>query len=308
LTLVGASDGTVTNGLTDGATGGTTETVNPVIALGGSQNWTVSNSTNTLTVAKGVTGSSGQTLTLNGPGTFNFSSGSSTGAYNTTVTANTRLLLGNGASGSALGTGTLTVARGATFGGAGQALNMAAFALGSGGTGTTQVQVGAGGTSTNTNLTLTATGASTIANANLTFNLSSTTRGQSNELVLGSTAITLSNTTLTLNITGSSIITAGTSYVLMTDSAGFAGLNVAQGTDGIITSGLTIAPNAFFGTQNGSGFTSGFYANSFLFVTDGGTEIEVEVVPEPGTWAMMLGGLAMLVIWQRRRGKSASAV
>ncbi len=27
----------------------------------------------------------------------------------------------------------------------------------------------------------------------------------------------------------------------------------------------------------------------------GAGDIEVEVVPEPGTWALMLGGLAMLV-------------
>ncbi len=31
--------------------------------------------------------------------------------------------------------------------------------------------------------------------------------------------------------------------------------------------------------------------------------IEVEVIPEPGTWAMIVGGLAMLVLWQRRNNK-----
>jgi hypothetical protein len=30
----------------------------------------------------------------------------------------------------------------------------------------------------------------------------------------------------------------------------------------------------------------------------------VEVIPEPGTWALLLGGLAMLVFWQRRKSKS----
>jgi hypothetical protein len=30
---------------------------------------------------------------------------------------------------------------------------------------------------------------------------------------------------------------------------------------------------------------------------------DLEVVPEPGTWAMMLGGLALLVFIQRRRNK-----
>jgi hypothetical protein len=30
----------------------------------------------------------------------------------------------------------------------------------------------------------------------------------------------------------------------------------------------------------------------------------LEVVPEPGTWALMIGGLALLIIIQRRRSKS----
>jgi hypothetical protein len=33
-------------------------------------------------------------------------------------------------------------------------------------------------------------------------------------------------------------------------------------------------------------------------------DIEVEVVPEPSTWAMMIGGLAALVFWQRRKSKN----
>jgi hypothetical protein len=31
---------------------------------------------------------------------------------------------------------------------------------------------------------------------------------------------------------------------------------------------------------------------------------DLEVVPEPGTWALMLGGLGMLVVIQRRRRHS----
>jgi len=30
---------------------------------------------------------------------------------------------------------------------------------------------------------------------------------------------------------------------------------------------------------------------------------DLEVVPEPGTWALMLGGLALLVVIQRRKNK-----
>jgi len=48
---------------------------------------------------------------------------------------------------------------------------------------------------------------------------------------------------------------------------------------------------------------AGFYAPSYLFLVNNGgvDDIDVEVVPEPGTWAMMLGGLAMLIVWQRRK-------
>ncbi len=53
----------------------------------------------------------------------------------------------------------------------------------------------------------------------------------------------------------------------------------------------------------GSSFDAAAYADSslFLYQSNGVDDIEVEVVPEPGTWAMLVGGLAVLVVWQRRR-------
>jgi hypothetical protein len=53
-----------------------------------------------------------------------------------------------------------------------------------------------------------------------------------------------------------------------------------------------------------SGLSTTYYGNgSYLFISEsnGVDDIDVEVVPEPGTWAMMLGGLALLVFIQRRR-------
>ena len=39
---------------------------------------------------------------------------------------------------------------------------------------------------------------------------------------------------------------------------------------------------------------------------NGAYNIDVQVVPEPGTWALMLGGFALLVIYQRsRRSKNS---
>jgi hypothetical protein len=66
----------------------------------------------------------------------------------------------------------------------------------------------------------------------------------------------------------------------------------------VITSGLSIAANAFFGTPT-NGYTTGFYDGSYLYVN--GDDIDVMVVPEPSTWAMMIGGLALLILVQRRR-------
>src|ERR1019366_6406457 len=41
------------------------------------------------------------------------------------------------------------------------------------------------------------------------------------------------------------------------------------------------------------------YAAPVLYLEGG----DLEVVPEPGTWALMLGGLALLIMIQRRRNK-----
>ena len=58
--------------------------------------------------------------------------------------------------------------------------------------------------------------------------------------------------------------------------------------------------NLSFGSAN-----SYYGTNSTLFLyqntNTGVDDIEVEVVPEPGTWAMMLGGLALLIFIQKQR-------
>jgi autotransporter-associated beta strand protein len=62
-------------------------------------------------------------------------------------------------------------------------------------------------------------------------------------------------------------------------------ISIAQfGSDGVTA--LTAGPN-------------GIYADPALYIDAG----NFEVVPEPGTWALMLGGLALLVLIQRHRSK-----
>ena len=50
---------------------------------------------------------------------------------------------------------------------------------------------------------------------------------------------------------------------------------------------------------NGLLTTSQNYYGLQLYLDNG----QLEVVPEPGTWALMLGGLALLIVIQRRRNK-----
>jgi fibronectin-binding autotransporter adhesin len=305
-TLTLSSSGTA---LTDAATGGTTETVNAPVALGASQTWSVTNSSNTLADTGGISGS-GKSLTLTGGGTFNFTNGSSSYSGGTMVNTGTKLLINNTSGTAALGTGALIVQQGAAFGGKGNASGLASFAIGSGGGGTAAVQVGAGGSDTTSSLTLQAAGASTIANANLTFNLNTAVAGQGNQLSVGATALTFgSNVTLTLNLVGANVIAANTPYILVAGIGGngdgtLAGSQFAGGSLGtngtingnLVLTGLTMS---FTGSEPPSWYNGNSY---FFLVNQGGVDdIEVEVVPEPSTWAMMLGGLAFLIFIRSHR-------
>jgi len=213
------------------------------------------------------------------------------------------VLLANNASGSATGSGALSVAAGATLGGTGF-INSSSFNIG--GTGSRANVIVGNGADTTSGMTLTGSGANSIANTTLSFNISAVTVGQANTLSVGTSAIAFSgSSTLALNVSGMGVIPAYSPYVLIagTGTNQYTGLGLtSEVIDGqtfeVITGlNLTFAPS----------LANTWYANnSFLFLnTAGGVDdIEVDVVPEPGTWAMMLGGLAALVFWQRRGKKS----
>ena len=73
---------------------------------------------------------------------------------------------------------------------------------------------------------------------------------------------------------------------------------------GQIISGLSIADSGDFGAS-ANGYTAGFYDGSYLFIS--GDNIDVDVVPEPSTYALLLGGLTVLA-WLRRRRSSPNQI
>jgi fibronectin-binding autotransporter adhesin len=94
---------------------------------------------------------------------------------------------------------------------------------------------------------------------------------------------------------------ADSDYNLVT-SGGYDQNGYVMGTSS--NGGLTIDTSAFNIEVTALGSAtpinnSSNYQNLQLYLYNG----DLEVVPEPGTWALMLGGLAMLIVIQRRRSK-----
>ena len=304
--------GAVSLGIADQANRTITANGTGTLTLGG----VISNGTNTIVPTTGVIKTGSGTVAFGGNNTY-------TGG--TTVNAGT--LLATNTAGSATGTGALTVGAGATIGGngisAGSSFNISGTGTATGSRATVLAGMNsASDTNTTQILTMTGTAASTIQNANLTFNLNAGTVGQSTELAVGSTAITFGagtqSTTLSLNIDGAGIIPPNSAYVLIagTTTGGvdqYTGLNLGTSTvNGSVTltqilgggvggnGNLTLALTGLANTYYGANSYLVLYQNS----STGADDIEVEVVPEPGTWALMFGGLAMLIFWQRRKQKN----
>jgi hypothetical protein len=289
-------------------------------------------------VSNGGAGTNG--LTYSGTGTL-ILSGSNSYTGSTNVNSGTVQL--SNTSGSATGSSTLTVNAGGTLAGAGAS---SGSGLNITGTGTTtnaraKVLVGvnaataaqAAATTANTaNLTLVSSSLATIGDANLTFNINSSVAGglgtdtalSGNELVVGATQINflagVNSTVLNLNMLGTSSVTVPSAYVLIagTDltqlgasTSQYTGLTFGTSI-GTLETGL-ITPIALSGVNQGGNLVvnaGANYPSSYLFLyqnSAGVDDIEVEVAPEPGTWAMLLGGLALLAFWRRASRKSKLA-
>ncbi len=261
---------------------------------------------NSTTTYSGVM-SAGGSLVKVGTGALTLSN-ANTYSGGTSVTNGSLVLTNTGAT-SATGTGALSVINTATLAGTGRSTGN--FTI-NGNSATNQATILAGmlsstDTSTGTSLTLAASTGS-ITNAKLTFNLSTASGPASSQLNVANTVTTFgTGDVLSVNLVNAADF-GGTSFTLIAGTAGngdgtltgsqYGGLTTT-GTDTnghAIISGVTLAFNdptmqSLYGSQ------------SYLFLVNAGgvDNIDVEVVPEPGTWALMLGGLALLVVCQRRR-------
>jgi hypothetical protein len=137
------------------------------------------------------------------------------------------------------------------------------------------------GSGSGTGTTLNVTAATSITTANLTFNLNS--NSSTVDKLAANGGLTLSSATLVLNDLGSTVLTAGTTLTLASYSS-LAGTfsNVANGGD------ITAGANTYM-----IDYTDGASAGTITAI--------VQAVPEPQTWALLLGGLSVLALLNFKR-------
>lgn len=177
--------------------------------------------------------------------------------------------------------------------------------------------------SVNPSATLLSVGAGTIVNPSLTFALgtNASTPGtiSSSEIVVAEGGSSPVSNTINFNAGGTGSTTSMVSindlvsaslqlnmlYVLIQgngsttfDDNGVALSDVSLGNNLYrITDGLSLLP------ASSGNFFAGWYSGSYLVFDSATDSIDVEVVPEPSTWALMLGGLGFLVFWMRQRNR-----
>jgi autotransporter-associated beta strand protein len=217
-----------------------------------------------------ILGGSGVALTKSTAGTVALTAVDTyTGA--TTVSAGALVV-----SGSLTGSSSTSVTN-ATLEGTGAITNGVTIGNGAGAAGSAVITIGLVGTTGTLS-----TGALTLnSDAAYHFNLNPTL-GTSDRLAVNG-GLALSGT-LSANVLSDEILSAGQVFILAT-STGITGTftGIGDGTD------LQFGDNSY---QINYGDLPG-YTNDLTLET-------VAVVPEPGTWAMLFAGAALLVIWRRR--------
>jgi fibronectin-binding autotransporter adhesin len=216
-------------------------------------------------------------LTKSGTGALTLS-GANTYTGGTTVAAGTLLADAVGAT----GTGAVTVNSGGVLGGTGT-ITSTGITVASGG-----LLNPSGGTGSPSHLTLALNSGSLTMNSgsNLAFVLGSTS--SSDEVLVSSGTVALNNQNFS-NFAFTTTTGFGTgNYILITDT----------GSDTNAITGLS-------GTGLTGSITGGFSGTLTLINSQQTLELVVSsTVPEPSTWALMIGGFAVLMVFQIRRRRS----
>jgi len=227
------------------------------------------------------------TLTLNGVGSASFAgsiTGTGTKITALALSAGTQTLSGssNYSGGTTVGGGTLIVTGSLTGSGA---VNVTAGTLGGSGLIAAATTIGSGAFM-NPGVGLT-TGTTLSINNTVTFSAGSAFQVNIDAVNNGVDKLNIGGAGHNLTINGSDTLT----FLLVNGSSLD---NLAVGT--------YVIANVASGTINGTGaFAPDSSVQSNWSVVDTGTQLELVVVPEPGTWAMICVGAGLLAVWQRRQ-------
>ncbi len=311
--------------VTNSGTNGSVATISAPVSLTTSADVNVA-SGQTINFSGAVSGS-GSLNTVTGAGITKLSNASGNTYTGGTFVTGGKLYVNN-TTGSGTGTGAVSIS-GGTVAGSGNITTGGGVSVTSGGT-LSSGDIQSGTTVDGTHLTVTNTSVS-IASANLTFNLGAGTTSGSGFHTFdtpntNTTYMTLAGTS-SLNFSGTDSVSLidltdggllslrlGTPYLLVdgTSNSQYTGLvtsidgslaNLALNGNGFVMgvgtlSSYTAISINQFGSDGVTPLTGGSsYVATVLYLNNG----DLEVVPEPGTWALMLGGLALLVFVQRRK-------
>jgi autotransporter-associated beta strand protein len=303
------SGGLVTAASTVTAANGATFTVASGGSLGGTpaltDNGTVNfnNPARTLSslngASTGVVNLNGTTLTVSNGGTF---AGSINGTGNLAVTGGTLSLTNANATSASNFAGTLTVGTGSA--------NSGTVIVSGALSGVTTATVQGGGTLGSIGQNADIPGNATIqTGGTLSMSTGLSTAGTDLSIGnLGSNSVTFAaNSTLSLNYDAlggniDQLFTNGSLSIDSTDTLVVDLLSNGYAGEQIIFAYAASASATTFGTVNLTGANASGLTGTVSVVGGDEEELTLGAIPEPGTWAMLLSGVGMLIAYQRRRG------